>query len=101
MSVKTSTETTTIKKQAWYSGWGKELIKNKGLYLMALPAVLYVFIFAYIPMGGIILAFKNYKFNLGIFESPWVGFDNFKYFVNSGKMLGLTINTLSYNLLFK
>ena len=89
-----------IKKPINRFSWKKELMKNKGLYLMALPAVLYIFIFAYIPMGGIIIAFKDYKFNLGIFGSPWVGFENFKYFVNSGKMLNLTVNTLSYNLLF-
>ena len=89
-----------IKKPINRFSWKKELMKNKGLYLMALPAVLYIFIFAYIPMGGIIIAFKDYKFNLGIFGSPWVGFENFKYFVNSGKMVNLTVNTLSYNLLF-
>ena len=100
MMGKTAAKAAMPKKQTWYSGWGSELRRNKGLYLMALPAIIYVFIFAYIPMGGIVIAFKDYKFNLGIFGSPWVGFANFKYFINSGKMLNLTVNTLSYNLLF-
>ena len=100
MTGKTAVKPAAIKKQAWYTGWGRELSRNKGLYLMALPAILYVFIFSYLPMGGIIIAFKDYKFNLGIFGSPWVGFANFKYFVNSGKMLSLTVNTISYNVLF-
>ena len=39
-----------------------------------------VFIFAYLPMGGAIIAFKDYKYNLGLFGSEWVGFDNFKFF---------------------
>lgn len=67
---------------------------------MILPAVVFTFIFNYIPMGGAVIAFKNYKYNLGIFASPWVGFDNFKYFVSSGKMWTLTRNTLAYNIVF-
>ena len=100
MMGKTAAKPAEIRKPINKFSWKKELMKNKGLYLMALPAVIYIFIFAYVPMGGIIIAFKDYKFNLGIFGSPWVGFENFKYFVNSGKMLNLTVNTLSYNLLF-
>ena len=51
-------------------------------------------------MGGIIIAFKDYKYNLGIFKSPWVGFDNFKYFFQSDSFLRITWNTLSLNFLF-
>ena len=91
----------TLKKNTWYSGWGRELKKNKLLYLLILPAIIYVFIFSYIPMGGIIIAFKDYKFNLGIFKSPWVGFDNFKFLISSGKLWNLTVNTLSYNITFR
>ena len=74
--------------------------RTKMLYLMILPAVLFTIIFSYIPMGGIVIAFKDYKYNLGIFGSPWVGFENFKYFITSGKMWLLTRNTLAYNLMF-
>lgn len=67
---------------------------------MLLPAIILTVIMAYIPMGGIVIAFKDYKYNLGIFGSPWVGFKNFSYFVTSGKMWLLTRNTLAYNLMF-
>ncbi len=49
------------------------------LHLMLLPAVIIVFIFAYIPMGGIIIAFQNYTPVMGFLKSEWVGFENFKY----------------------
>lgn len=77
-----------------------ELSKNKTLFLMLLPSVILVFLLSYIPMGGVILAFKNFKFNLGIFKSPWVGFDNFKFLLDSGKLWSLTYNTLVYNIIF-
>lgn len=74
--------------------------KNKVLLLMLLPAVLMTIIFSYIPMAGIVLAFKNYTYAKGIFNSPWVGFDNFNYLFISGKIWTLTRNTLLYNLVF-
>ncbi len=67
--------------------------------LCAIPIIL-VFVFCYMPMAGIIIAFKNYKFNLGMFGSPWVGFDNFKFFVQSDVFLQLIRNTLLNNFLF-
>ncbi len=88
------------KRMGGWKGWGRELVRNRMLYLMALPAILYVVIFSYIPMGGILIAFKDYKYNLGILKSPWVGMKNFSYFVSSGKMWLLTKNTLGYNLMF-
>ena len=88
------------KKRGVMSGVLKELKKNKLLYLMALPSIIFVIIFAYVPMGGLVIAFKDFKYNLGIIKSPWVGMQNFSYFVNSGKMWSLTKNTLSYNLMF-
>jgi len=78
----------------------KELKKNKILLLMLLPAFLYFVIFSYIPMGGVVLAFKNYNFRDGIFGSPFVGFDNFKYFFLSGQAFRVTRNTILYNLGF-
>lgn len=77
-----------------------EIKKNKVLLLMLLPAFLYFFIFCYIPMGGAVLAFKNYNFRDGIFGSPFIGFDNFKYFFISGQAFEVTRNTILYNLGF-
>lgn len=74
--------------------------RNKVLILMLLPAILYFLIFSYIPMGGTILAFKNYNFRDGIFGSPWVGLDNFKYFFISGQAWIVTRNTILYNVAF-
>lgn len=74
--------------------------KYKYLYLLLSPAVVLTVILSYIPMGGIIIAFKDYKYNLGILGSQWVGFSNFKYFVSSGMMWKLTRNTLAYNIMF-
>ena len=88
------------KKSSHLSNFIKEVKRNRMLFLMILPAVIFIFIFSYIPMGGAVIAFKDYKFNLGILRSPWVGLKNFSYFVTSGKMWSLTVNTLSYNIVF-
>jgi putative aldouronate transport system permease protein len=80
-------------------GFIYEVKKNKTLFLMATPAVLLVILLAYIPMMGIILAFKDYRFNLGVFGSPWNGFQNFKFFFISGTGLLVTRNTILYNLI--
>ena len=58
----------------------KEAFKNDfPLYLMMLPGMLYLIANNYLPMFGILLAFKRINYTLGIFKSPWVGFDNFEY----------------------
>ena len=76
-----------------------EVKKNKVLFLMAVPAAALVLVFAYIPMAGMVLAFKNYRFNLGIFGSPWNGLENFRFFFISGTGLLVTKNTIFFNLL--
>ncbi|MDD9266394.1 ABC transporter permease [Paenibacillus sp. GCM10023248] len=53
--------------------------KKKYLYLLLIPCVIYFLIFNYVPMYGIIIAFKDFNFSKGILGSPWVGLDNFKY----------------------
>lgn len=82
------------------TGFLYELKKNRILFLMVLPVVLYVFVFCYLPMGGAVLAFKNYNYRDGVFGSPWCGFENFKFFFSSGEALTVTLNTVGYNLLF-
>jgi len=78
----------------------KDIKKNGELILLALPAVLYIFVFSYIPLYGLILPFKNYKYNLGFFKSPWVGFENFKFLFTSDMLFTITRNTILYNLVF-
>ena len=80
----------------------KELKKSRTLLLMLAPAVVIIFIFAYLPMGGMVLAFKQYNYRDGIWGSPWVTgiFDNFRFFFMSGKAFAVTANTFLYNLCF-
>lgn len=70
------------------------------LLLMLMPAVLYVIVFNYIPMSGIVLAFKKYQYAGGIYGSPWNGLNNFKALLISGKLGQVTRNTLLYNVAF-
>lgn len=74
--------------------------KHWMLLAMLAPAILYVIIFSYIPMTGIVLAFKNYQYTGGIYGSPWTALDNFKALLVSGKLGLVTRNTLLYNMAF-
>ncbi len=74
--------------------------KNKVILFMLIPAVLYYFIFMYVPMAGIVIAFKRLDYAAGIFGSDWVGLDNFKFFFMSGQAFNVTKNTFLYNLVF-
>lgn len=74
--------------------------KHWMLLLMLLPATLYVIIFSYIPMTGIVLAFKRYQYAGGIYGSPWNGLNNFRTLLISGKLGQVTRNTLLYNIAF-
>lgn len=72
----------------------KEMKTNWVLYLMALPGIAFFFVFNYLPMGGIIMAFKEFNFRDGIFGSPWVGFSNFRFFFRSAAFPSVIYNTL-------
>ena len=74
--------------------------KHWMLLVMLAPALLYVIVFSYIPMTGIVLAFKNYQYAGGIYGSPWSGLDNFKALLIAGKLGQVTRNTLLYNIAF-
>ena len=78
----------------------RDLRNNKIYLLLLLPAIVYVLIFSYTPMVGVIMAFKRYNFTQGLFDSPWVGLNNFKFLVASNKLWPLTRNTLLYNVAF-
>jgi putative aldouronate transport system permease protein len=75
----------------------RELWTNRSYYLMALPGLLILFAFTYLPYPGIIIAFKNFNPVKGIFGSPWSGFDNFKFFLSNGDFLRITFNTFWIN----
>ncbi len=73
---------------------------NRTLLLMCLPAIIFFFIFAYLPMPGLYLAFVRYNYTTGIFRSAFVGFDNFKFLILTGDLWRLTRNTMLYNVAF-
>ena len=75
-----------------------QIKRSKVLLCMLIPALAYVILFCYIPMTGVSLAFKNFKYALGIFKSPWCGWDNFRYLFVTGKIWSLTRNTLLYKI---
>ena len=73
---------------------------NIQLLLIALPGILLIFVFCYLPMGGLIIAFKNYRVDLGIFRSEWAGLKNFEFFFTSSDAWRVVRNTLGLNALF-
>jgi len=77
----------------------KEVKKNKALFVMLAPAVIFVIIFAYLPMSGLVLAFKNYRYDRGVFGSDWNGVENFRFLFASGTGWLITKNTIVYNMM--
>lgn len=83
----------------------KEFIKNKALFAMILPGVLFFLMFNYLPMFGVLIAFKDMKFFtnnfiINFFKSQWVFLDNFKFFIQTPDAFIITRNTILYNLVF-
>ncbi|MEN6312808.1 MAG: ABC transporter permease subunit [Clostridiaceae bacterium] len=69
------------------------------IYLFLLPAVVWYLVFAYYPMYGVLLAFKDFKYNLGIMGSPWVGLRYFRVFLSDSSFYEVIRNTLSISCL--
>jgi len=83
------------------SVWHKALITMRNrwqMYVLVLPAILYLFIFNYMPMYGVQIAFKNYRTSLGILGSKWVGLKHFEKFINLPIFWQLLRNTLTITL---
>ena len=77
--------------------------QNKLLYWLILPSLIFILIFNYIPMGGLIIAFQDYSFTHGIWGSEWIGFENFTDFFSGmyfGRTLGNTLALSGLDLLF-
>ena len=90
-----------MKKAEVKKGKKKNALKEYWpLYLMMLPALLYLLINNYIPMAGMVIAFKKLNFAKGIWASPWAGLDNFKFLFSSKDAWIITRNTLLYNVAF-
>lgn len=77
-----------------------DFVKNAGRYTLLLPSLVFMVIFAYLPMVGIIIAFQDYDPIAGFFGSKFTAFENFKFFFASSEWLQVTLNTLYLNTLF-
>ncbi len=75
------------------------VVQHKWLYFLLLPGVIYFIMFRYVPMGGLIIAFKEYSPFQGIWKSPWVGFGQFQKFFSTNDFGRLLTNTLGISLL--
>nr|WP_240644596.1 ABC transporter permease subunit [Paenibacillus paeoniae] len=78
----------------------KRAMKFKMLYIMLIPGIAYLLINNYVPMLGMIIAFKDINFAKGILGSDWVGFKNFEYLFKTADAYIITRNTILYNLVF-
>ena len=76
------------------------IAQNKTLLLMCVPAIVFFFVFSYMPMPGAYIAFTNFQYNKGIWASPFVGLQNFQFLFMSGQLGLLLRNTILYNLAF-
>lgn len=74
--------------------------RNLPLTLMALPALIIMILFKYLPLGGIVVAFKKFNVRKGILGSEFIGWENFKFLFKSSDAFTITRNTLLYNVLF-
>ena len=77
----------------------RDLRRNKYIYLMIIPVVLWYFLFCYLPMYGIVIAFQNFSLSGGITGSDWVGLKHFRDFFNSVFAVRVTFNTVYLNVL--
>jgi putative aldouronate transport system permease protein len=78
----------------------KELLRNKYLYLLTVPGILFVIVFNYLPLLGLVIAFQDFNAIKGVFGSDFIGFKNFEFFFQSNDWIRVTVNTLYLNLLF-
>ncbi|MBW4083134.1 sugar ABC transporter permease [Paenibacillus sp. S150] len=78
----------------------RELKQNGSAYLLVIPAAIYTLIFGYFTLPYMLIAFQKFNFKTGIFNSPWVGLDNFEFFFSSPRAWEVTFNTLKLNFLF-
>ena len=86
-----------------FGGFFAEVRRNKYLFLLLLPAIVYFVTFHYLPMLGVVIAFQKYRVSLGFFRSPWVGLEQFRQFWTSFYSFQIVRNTFLlsfYSLLF-
>ncbi|MBP3359242.1 MAG: sugar ABC transporter permease [Clostridia bacterium] len=72
----------------------RRMVRYKALYLMLVPALVCVILFNYAPIGGLMIAFKDYNLTAGVFGSPWIGFENFRKLFSDPTCLNVIKNTV-------
>ena len=85
------------KKPSFWKRIKYDLKLNGGLYLLCVPAIIYIIIFCYVPMVGIVIAFQNYSVTKGIFGSKWIGFENFQMFFEYYYFWDIILTTLKFS----
>lgn len=91
---------TAIKANAEKRSFAENVKKRSALYIMLIPGILYLILFNYLPMFGMILSFKKINFRDGILGSAWCGLDNFRYALSSPSLIAALKNTILYNIVF-
>jgi len=84
---------------AYLGEWKKSVSKYWQMYLLLIPVIAYFIIFKYVPMAGVQIAFREFKFTKGVWGSEWVGFSHFIRFFNSANCVTIIWNTLYLGLL--
>lgn len=84
---------------AWLRRLGQDLRRDKLLYVLAMPGLIFFLIFKYVPMGGVIIAFQNFSPVSGMFRSEWVGLEHFLRFFSNPDFILLFRNTMAINLM--
>ena len=99
----TTAASSTRRKEGYWARLFKSLNRTKFLQLLLLPGLIYYIVFQYVPMYGVIIAFKDYRIREGILGSDWVGLQHFKDFFNymySWRIIRNTVLLNFYNLIF-
>ncbi|WP_442951890.1 ABC transporter permease [Paenibacillus sp. A14] len=76
----------------------RQIWKHRMTYTLLIPGLVWLVLFAYMPMGGLSLAFKDFKANMGIWGSPWVGWENFEYVFRDPAFIDAVWKTLAINI---
>lgn len=95
----TNTVPTGARRMTRLRRLGLDLRRDKYLYLLALPGLLFFLLFKYIPMGGIVISFQNYSPFAGITGSEWVGLEHFQRFFSNPEFMLLFRNTMAINIM--
>ena len=94
----TTTKATAPRKNTRFKMTLKAMKQHRALYLLMLPTLIYFFVFKYVPLWNAQIAFKDFKPLLGVWGSPWVGFEHFQTFIDSFYFSQLMTNTIFFSI---